>query len=29
MFGELVQIFNEAWILLKNKLKNHGKDLYN
>ena len=25
-FGEMVQVFNEAWILLKNKLKNHGKN---
>ena len=25
-FNEAVQNFNEAWILLKNKLKSHGKD---
>ena len=25
MFTELVQVFNEAWLLLKNKLKNDGK----
>ena len=25
MFAELVQGFNEAWLLLKNQLKSHGK----
>ena len=25
MFSELVYVFNEAWLLLKNELKNHGK----
>ena len=28
MFTELVQVFNEAWLLLKNQLKNHGKYYY-
>ena len=25
MFTELVQVFNEAWLLLKDRLPNHGK----